>query len=103
MGRLPKGSVEATAFLEQLVGTTTFGKMLRSIRSGEELSLAAFAKRLGISRTNLSDRLLSQAGMKSVAGEHRRTHHDLRKTATGARFAIYTVIELRLAVRPRAP
>jgi len=63
VGRLPKGSVEATAFLEQLVGTTTFGKMLRSIRLGEELSLAAFAKQLGISRTNLSDIELGRRGV----------------------------------------
>ena len=61
--RLPKGAVEATAFLEQLVGPLTFGGMLRSIRLGEDISLATFAKRLGISRTNLSDIELGRRGV----------------------------------------
>lgn len=61
--RLPKGGVAATAFLEQLVGPLTLGTMLRSIRLGEEVSLAAFAKQLEISRTNLSDIELGRRGV----------------------------------------
>jgi transcriptional regulator with XRE-family HTH domain len=60
---LPKRGFEASAFLEQLVGPLTFGKALRSIRLGEEMSLAAFAKQLGISRTNLSDIELGRRGV----------------------------------------
>lgn len=61
--RLPKKTVEATDFLEALVGKPSFGRMLRSIREGEERSLAAFAKQLGISRTNLSDIELGRRGV----------------------------------------
>ena len=43
-------------FLESLAGgPLTFGRFVQSIRLGEELSLEAFAKQLGVSRTNLSD------------------------------------------------
>lgn len=50
-----KSAIPASEFLEKLVGKPSLGRMLRSIREGEEASLAAFAKQLGISRTNLSD------------------------------------------------
>ena len=45
-----------TQFLETLAGgPLTFGRFVQSIRLGEEMSLEAFAKQLGVSRTNLSD------------------------------------------------
>ena len=50
-----KGAVPASKFLEKLGGKPSLGRMLRSIREGEEASLAAFAEQLGVSRTNLSD------------------------------------------------
>lgn len=43
-------------FLESLAGgPITFGRLLQSIRLGDEMSLEAFAKQLEVSRTNLSD------------------------------------------------
>lgn len=48
-------AVAASRFLEKLVGKPSLGRTLRSIREGEEASLATFAKQLGVSRTNLSD------------------------------------------------
>jgi transcriptional regulator with XRE-family HTH domain len=59
----PKRSVKASAFLEKLVGKPSFGRLLRSIRKGEDASLAAFAKQLGIARTNLSDIELGRRGV----------------------------------------
>ena len=59
----PKGSVKASAFLEKLVGKPSLGRLLRSIREGEDASLAAFAKQLGIARTNLSDIELGRRGV----------------------------------------
>jgi transcriptional regulator with XRE-family HTH domain len=50
-----EGAVDAKAFLEGLDGPLTFGRHLRAIRLGEELSLEAFAKQLGVSRMHLSD------------------------------------------------
>lgn len=47
---------EAVRALEAAVGgPLTFGRMLQSIRLGEEESLSVFAKRLGVSGTNLCD------------------------------------------------
>lgn len=46
---------DALAFLERIAGPLTFGSALRSIRLGDELSLEAFASRLGVSRTFLCD------------------------------------------------
>jgi transcriptional regulator with XRE-family HTH domain len=46
----------AMQFLEKLTGgPLTFGRMLQSIRLGEEQSLDTFARLLEVSRTNLSD------------------------------------------------
>jgi plasmid maintenance system antidote protein VapI len=59
----PRGSVKASVFLEKLVGRPSFGRLLRSIREGEDASLAAFAKQLGIARTNLSDIELGRRGV----------------------------------------
>jgi antitoxin HigA-1 len=51
-------------FLEGLTGgPLTFGTLLVSIREGEELPQAAFAKKLGISRSHLCD---IEKGRKSV-------------------------------------
>ncbi len=51
-----KAAVEASAFLEQLLGgPLTFGKNLRAIREGDGLTQAAFAEKLGVSKQNLSD------------------------------------------------
>ncbi len=51
-----KAKSEAARFLEKLHGgPLTFGALLRSIREGEELSLAAFAEQLGVSRQNVCD------------------------------------------------
>lgn len=49
------GSRDASEFLEELVGPLTFGKILSSIRKCDELSLSAFAAKLGVSRANLCD------------------------------------------------
>jgi transcriptional regulator with XRE-family HTH domain len=46
----------AMKFLEKISGgPLTFGRMLQSIRLGEEKSLDVFAQSLDVSRTNLSD------------------------------------------------
>jgi transcriptional regulator with XRE-family HTH domain len=43
-------------FLEKITGgPLTFGRMLQSIRLGEEQTLDVFARKLEVSRTNLSD------------------------------------------------
>lgn len=47
------GSVAAVETLEHLDGSLTFGKLLRAIREGEELSLAKMADKLGVPRSNL--------------------------------------------------
>jgi plasmid maintenance system antidote protein VapI len=62
----PKGSAKASGFLKKLVGRSSFGRLLRSIREGEDASLAAFAKQLGIARTNLSDIELGRRGVSIV-------------------------------------
>jgi plasmid maintenance system antidote protein VapI len=47
---------DAGAFLEHLNGgSLTFAQMLHSIRRGDELSLSAFAKKLGVSVQHLCD------------------------------------------------
>ena len=47
--------VDAIAFLEKLDGPLTFAGAISSIRMCDEISQAAFARRLGISRQNLCD------------------------------------------------
>lgn len=60
-----KSKSEAVAFLEKISGgPLTFGKMLRSIRMGEEMSQTAFAEKLGISRAHLCD---IEKGRRNVA------------------------------------
>ena len=47
---------DAVKFLEKLAGgPLTFGRMIRAIRVGEELTQEAFAKRLGVSKAHLCD------------------------------------------------
>ncbi len=54
-------------FLDKLVGEPlTFGGMLRTIRECDELTLAAFARKLAISRANLCD---IEHGRKGVSVE----------------------------------
>jgi plasmid maintenance system antidote protein VapI len=52
--RYSAGSVDAGEYLEALKGQT-FGRVLNSIRYYDRESLAAFAKRLGISAAHLCD------------------------------------------------
>lgn len=49
------GSVDARAFLESIDGPLTLGRLLRSIREGEEISLEKMSKQLGVSRAHLCD------------------------------------------------
>ena len=54
IARTGKGG--AKRLLEELAGgPLTFGGLLRSIRMGEQMTLAEFAGRLGVSRHNLCD------------------------------------------------
>ena len=47
---------DAVKFLEKLTGgPLTMSKLLNAIRQGEEMSQVEFAKKLGISRSNLCD------------------------------------------------
>jgi antitoxin HigA-1 len=57
---------EAVAFLERLVGPLTFGRALEAIRLGEEWSLEAMGRRLGISRAHLCD---IEKGRRTVSPE----------------------------------
>ena len=55
----------ARRFLEEVAGgALTFGGLLRSIREGEQMTLAEFAGQLGISRQNLCD---VEHGRRSVS------------------------------------
>lgn len=56
----------AIRFLESLVGELTLGKVLESIRLGEELSQAKFARTLGVSASHLCD---IEKGRKVVSPE----------------------------------
>ena len=47
--------VDADTFFKKLSGELTFGRMLESFRLCEEMSQAAFAKKLRISRSHLCD------------------------------------------------
>jgi len=51
---------------KMLGGPLTFAANLRAIREGDELTLEAFAKKLGISRANLCD---IETGRKGVSAE----------------------------------
>jgi transcriptional regulator with XRE-family HTH domain len=58
---------EAMAFLESVMeGPLTFGGHLAAIRQGEEMTLDAFAKMLGVSRQHLCD---MEKGRRKVSPE----------------------------------
>ena len=60
-----KPKSDARKFLEKLTGgPLTLGRAIRAIRLGEEQSLAAFSKLLGISVSHLSD---IELGRKTVS------------------------------------
>jgi transcriptional regulator with XRE-family HTH domain len=60
-------SKRAIKLMERLTGgPLTFGRMLQAVREGDELTLEAFAKRLGVSRQNLCD---IEKGRKGVSPE----------------------------------
>jgi antitoxin HigA-1 len=62
-----QASTSAIKLMERLTGgPLTFGKMLQAVREGDELTLEAFAKRLGVSRQNLCD---IEKGRKGVSPE----------------------------------
>ena len=67
-------------FLESISGgELTFGRLLYSIRMGDEISQVDFAKKLGISKTQLCDiekdrRAVTQLDMDDVPGEFARPH-----------------------------
>ncbi len=70
---------EAMQFLESLTeGPLTFAEALTSVRLGEEMSQAAFARKLGISRANLCDI------------EKRRKHVSPERAARFARLLGYS-------------
>jgi len=52
---MPKKTKSAVEFLEGLVGPLTLGKYINAIRVGDEETLDAFAKKLGISKAHLCD------------------------------------------------
>lgn len=60
------GNVEAKKFLEGLVGALTFAKLIEAERLSEELTMAQFAKKLGISASHLND---IEKGRKVVSAE----------------------------------
>ena len=65
--RRPKGRSDAVKFLENLTGgPLTFSSMLESTRLSEELTMAQFAKKLGISVSHLND---IEKGRKAVSPE----------------------------------
>jgi antitoxin HigA-1 len=58
---------EAMEFLEKITGgPLTFGKMIKSIRECDEVTLEAFARRLGVSRAHLCD---IEKGRRTVSVE----------------------------------
>ncbi len=61
----PQRKSAALQFLERRAGgPLTLGRMLEAIRLGDEISQAAFARKLGISRSHLCD---IEHGRKSVS------------------------------------
>jgi transcriptional regulator with XRE-family HTH domain len=62
-----KKKSEAVKFLEKLTGgPLTLARLIHSIRQGDEMTLAEFAKKLGISRQHLCD---IEKGRKVVSPE----------------------------------
>lgn len=55
MAKKKEQNRDASEFLEELVGPLTFGKMIHTIRVCDELSLEAFAAKLGVSRVYVCD------------------------------------------------
>ena len=84
-----RASTSAIKLMERLTGgPLTFGKMLQAVREGDELTLEAFAKRLGVSRQNLCD---IEKGRKGVSPE---------RAARWARLLGYSEAQwLRLALQ----
>lgn len=60
------GAEDARAFFDREYGPLTLGRTLSAIRGTEEVSLAAFAKRLGVSRAHLCD---IEKGRRGVSPE----------------------------------
>jgi transcriptional regulator with XRE-family HTH domain len=87
-----KARIGARAYLEELTGgPLTFGRMIESTRLAEGLSLEAFARRLGVSRTHLCD---VEKGRRSVSVE--RAAQWARKL--GYLEAQYVALALQAAV-----
>ncbi len=64
MKKSRRKAVDARPALEAIVGPLTFGGYLAAIREGEQVTLEAFAKKLGVSRANLCD---IEKGRRSVS------------------------------------
>jgi transcriptional regulator with XRE-family HTH domain len=64
--KVSEQSENAVAYFERTTGPLTLGRLLRSIRMGEKLSLRAFSSRLGVSIANLSD---IEHGRRGVSAE----------------------------------
>jgi DNA-binding transcriptional regulator YiaG len=80
--------VDAAAFLERKLGRLTLGKTVASIREAEEMSLAAFAMKLGTTAAKVSDI------------EHGRRHLGPRRAADWARALGYSEAQfVRLALQ----
>lgn len=60
------GTEDALKYFERTRGRLTLGRTLAAIRETEEASLAAFARRLGVSRTHLWD---VEQGERAVSAE----------------------------------
>ena len=60
------GSVDAGEWLEAFDGPLTFARLVNSTRVGEEMSLSAFAKQLGVSAAHLCD---IEKGRRTVSPE----------------------------------
>lgn len=55
-GKRSSGSRDALEFLDELIGEPlTFGTLMSTIRACEEMSQAAFAEKLGVSRSHICD------------------------------------------------
>lgn len=79
---------DAAAFLERKLGRLTLGKTVASIREGEEMSLAAFAVKVGTTAAKVSDI------------EHGRRHLGPRRAAEWARALGYSEAQfVRLALQ----
>jgi transcriptional regulator with XRE-family HTH domain len=62
----PAATEDALAYFQRTTGSLTLGRALAAIRDAEEVSLAAFAKRLRISRAYLCD---VEQGRRGVSPE----------------------------------